>query len=480
MNVWRTYISLIVGTVLISPCILWAQDDELKFPYQAFVIVDKAPVYSGPGSVHYSTDELKVDAIVEVHRHDPEGWCAIRPPVESFSLIPATAIRKLSDNVGVVTEQGIPAWVGTQLGAVEQPLWQVKLREDEQVKILGEVSWPNPEGYSTTWFQVAPPSGEFRWIRKSDLRLPQQSNELPQIADSNLPGSANRIQTGISEQSSIGAVVKSSFQETDPTFDDSLDPPSQRIGTANRGWRKASTPIRIADNRAASQAVEPFKIPAIDAPSIADAANVDPKLSKKTPAISLPAKNESNLTLDLTPVKGPISERVRLLDSSLTTEMLKSPDQWKLETLLRQTTAISTTTNDSTERQHADRLVTKIRNCVEIQNRFESAYVKSDDKLSLGGTVGTGVDQDVQLSTTYDAHGWLNQLVRGKGSLQPTYVLENDQGKIVSHVAAAPGLNLNRYIKSKVGIVGRRGFNRELKMKHVTAERIMVLDSIRR
>ncbi|MFM7738223.1 MAG: hypothetical protein ACKO9H_02385, partial [Planctomycetota bacterium] len=63
--------------------------DEPSFPYQAFVLRDGTLVRSGPGEAHYATDELKQGAPIEVWRHDPDGWCAIRPTPDSFSLIPA-------------------------------------------------------------------------------------------------------------------------------------------------------------------------------------------------------------------------------------------------------------------------------------------------------------------------------------------------------------------------------------------------------
>ena len=479
---FKLFVSSFFLTSLILCDPTFAQDSDVRFPYQALVLKDKATVHSGPAAVHYSTDELTVDSVVEVHRHDPGGWCAIRPPAGSFSMVPESAIEKLSEDIGIVTEEGIQAWVGTRLGSVDKPLWQVKLRKDEQVEILGETSWPNPEGYSTIWFQISPPAGEFRWIRISDLRLPKPQTDVPDLAQRNLK-SANRIQSAFLDQELAGNVAVAGYQnESDPVFDDEvLDPPSEKVATVNRGWRKATTPIRVADNRIDNRLVKPFKTPAIETPAIAEPTSqyTAPDTSNLQSS-ALPLKQTVPLT-SVSPINGPVSERIRLLDSSLSSEMIKSPDEWDLETLLRQATAISTTSNDINERRNADRMVTKIRNCAEIQSRFENAYKATDNSgLSLTGTVGSGVDNNVEFGTTYDAHGWLNQLIRGRGSLQPTFVLENDEGKIISHVAPAPGLNLNRYVKSKVGIIGRRGYNRDLQMKHVTAERIIVLDKVRR
>ena len=116
------------------------------------------------------------------------------------------------------------------------------------------------------------------------------------------------------------------------------------------------------------------------------------------------------------------------------------------------------------------------------QSKFDAAYngKVSHEAVGSGLAIGSEIDSNVKFGNNYDAHGWLNKLVRSKGSLQPTYVLEDDNGRILYHIAPSPGLNLNRYLKSRVGVIGRRGFHQELQLNHVTAERIVVIDSLRR
>ncbi len=483
----------------VSMADLAAQQSEPSFPYKAFVKQEGAQVHSGPASVHYATDKLEQGAIVEVYSHDPGGWCSIRPPAGSFSLIPEAALIREEGKLARVSEDKIKAWVGTRLGAVEKPLWQVKLRKDEIVEILGEVSWPHPDGYSTIWYQVAPPAGEFRWIQLANIQPPKPDSDLPQPGNNTASNIDSSFAVASTDSQATG------YQSSDPVFEDdatsavNLDPPSERDATTNRGWRPASRPIRIADQRndVTVRNVEPFKIPAIDGPS-----KVDPESS---PPLDLVTSNSSfnsidkldsenisdsdNASATMAPISGPVSKRIVLLETSLTTEMLKSPAEWQLESILRQATSIASGTNNVTERQHAERLVAKVRKCVAIQSQFDVAYNGKPTGADATGLnqpssgrlgVGNGLDNNVQFGATYDAHGWLNQLVRSKGSQQPTYVLEDDNGRILYHIAPSPGLNLNRYLKNKVGVVGRRGFHRDLQLDHVTAERIVVIDSLRR
>ena len=56
------------------------------FPYVAYVIEPDTYIRSGPAREHYPTSHLPAGYAVEVYRHDPGGWCAIRPPEGSFSL----------------------------------------------------------------------------------------------------------------------------------------------------------------------------------------------------------------------------------------------------------------------------------------------------------------------------------------------------------------------------------------------------------
>ena len=113
---------------------VFAQPDELDFPYEALVLNEKAMVRSGPAFVHYATDRLSQGDKVDVYRHDPGGWCAIRPPAGSFSLVPQSAIENMGDDIGKVIVETAQAWVGTRLGVAENPLWQIRLKKDEFVE----------------------------------------------------------------------------------------------------------------------------------------------------------------------------------------------------------------------------------------------------------------------------------------------------------------------------------------------------------
>ncbi|MBQ8363923.1 MAG: hypothetical protein IJX36_08370, partial [Thermoguttaceae bacterium] len=131
------------------------------------VAVDGAIVRSGPSEDAYPTGTVGKNRYVEAYFRSADGWCAIRPPQGSFSWINAKFVRRENDSTGrVVASNGkaAPARVG---GATveESAIVQVGLKNGRQIKILDETRLSD----GSTWLKIAPPSGEFRWMRASDL-----------------------------------------------------------------------------------------------------------------------------------------------------------------------------------------------------------------------------------------------------------------------------------------------------------------------
>ena len=87
-----------------------------EFPYTLVVAQETADVLSGPGKTHYATDRLPKGAKVEIYRHDPGGYYAIRPPKGSFSLVLASAVKPTADpNIVEVNTTSAKAWIGSRL-----------------------------------------------------------------------------------------------------------------------------------------------------------------------------------------------------------------------------------------------------------------------------------------------------------------------------------------------------------------------------
>jgi hypothetical protein len=635
--------------------------------------------------------------------------------------------------------------VGTRLGSVEKPLWQVKLKAGEEVEILGEASWPSPDGNSTVWYQIAPPAGEFRWIRFADLSTPPTSNDLalgaadqtPAIAaetdsksnvtDSGFryvsrndqstaspsdsesqtrppaelktesgfryvasektapaktglrngnvrepssktsvvvaqnrqpssddennkwvrrsgpktrspfsissasqsgstrslasripsddsgrlrtdPRTPSRSHASVSQSSladsgrtsirqsnqpqgapgidfkfrtiSQTATVNGSFQSSSPfhgesetivdsavvqaayQFDDRRAPSSSDVWSGNEGeshdarWQRGRP--EIAQQRSQHEAKyeqfnqrnhfdhrdveDSFGVRWEDLPShrrtaggrnvwngdrgtwsrgdqgSADFTDNGYSIVDQTPPYDRYASlsNEFEL-LPHSTLAEKLTGRLSKAEQQLTNEMLKRPNEWQLADLELAVGQVYSQTTNPMERLQSQRILDKISKCKVIRNGYTKNFQATGETFgtsvrslndarttpfssgqsygaasvnagsspaspagladrnigaTLGSVVGSGVDTDFELGARYDAVGWLTELVSEDRNNRPVYVLVDDRGQITHHLGRVPGLNLNRYLKSKIGVIGRRGYNNRMKMDHITAESI--------
>jgi len=167
---------------------------QQSFPYKAYITADEVYVRSGPGQSYYPTDKLKRGQEVEVYRHDPGGWYAIRPVPNSFSWVSGRYLDVREDGLAVVREENVAARVGSHLQQ-RRDVIQVRLRKGEVVEILGKEEIPNGTG-TTTWYKISPPAGEFRWVfgKYVDPDYPvdglRKTTPETAIAQASVPGTA--------------------------------------------------------------------------------------------------------------------------------------------------------------------------------------------------------------------------------------------------------------------------------------------------
>jgi hypothetical protein len=150
---WRIVLATIVALCAAAPT--WAVD----FPYEAYVNSADVYVRSGPGRNYYPTDKLPKGAKVEVYRHDPGGWYAIRPPRQSFSWVASRHLDQNADGLATVNSPRVVARVGSAFSDARDVI-QVRLDEGEKVEVLDS----HGSAKDSPWCKIAPPSGEFRWV----------------------------------------------------------------------------------------------------------------------------------------------------------------------------------------------------------------------------------------------------------------------------------------------------------------------------
>ena len=142
------------------------------------VHANKAVVRSGPSDKYYPTSTQTKGSRLEVYIETSDGWSGIRPPSGSHDWIPSNVAYLLPGGKSAeITEDQSPAWIGSDSSEVPELLWQVSLAKAQQVQVLGEELQMADEGKKLLWYRIAPPQGEFRWVRTSQLSdLPPAPN----------------------------------------------------------------------------------------------------------------------------------------------------------------------------------------------------------------------------------------------------------------------------------------------------------------
>ena len=170
-----------------------------EFPYRAFVNAEEVNVRSGPGENYYPVLKLARGEAVEVYRHDPGGWYAIRPPEGSCSWISGEFLALREGNVAEVTGDRVVARVGSAFSDIRDVI-QVRLDRGEQVEVLEARRFAGEGGgEQQTWYKIAPPAGEFRWVAGKYL-----SNDSEPLTERERGPRNNLLLAGLSKRDAPG------------------------------------------------------------------------------------------------------------------------------------------------------------------------------------------------------------------------------------------------------------------------------------
>ncbi len=408
-----------------------------QFPYVAFVRSEKALVRSGPGKNYYATGQLRRGDMVEVFRHDPGGWCAIKPPPGSFSWIPAASVQIGSDGLALVTRDDVQCRVGSQLGEA-QGVVQVHLQEGEVVEVLGIVQ--ASEAGEASWVKISPPSGEFRWIHQDALG--------PSSAGGSAPSTVSKPAAG--------------------------DPP----------------PVVQADDSPRSTTVSPPAAQSAVPPiaELADQPNPNTGKPGTTAAAEQQRVAESAEPLDLAEFQAEINS----VNLDLSLELTKPALQWDLASLQRRIERLVDRAPQPSESQRARELLERIVQAQEVRKRYEAiGTVYADSGASDSPQPQKPVSPQVAKQSAaadavppassnssaerFDGTGRLVRVLPPKLGA-PRYALLDAKGNIAVYVTPAPDLNLQYYLGRWVGINGIRGYVAEKRTEHVTAKNVTLLD----
>ena len=154
----------LIATVLCVPTAVCAQPGK----YSAAVILPEIQMRAGASWQFPPTGKLKKGEQVIVH-HEDASWVAVLPPPGSTSWINHRFLGEFDPNGAgkqnaLVMADNVEVRLGQDKGG---PLGvtQVKLPRGTWVEVVG----PKIRDETTTWYPIAPPEGEYRWLPKEAL-----------------------------------------------------------------------------------------------------------------------------------------------------------------------------------------------------------------------------------------------------------------------------------------------------------------------
>jgi len=420
----RLLFGLVVAGVLSACAHAFASEEVLAEPKQAVVTSPGAAVRSGPGDSYYLTDTLPEETAVEVYRRRPDGWCAIRPPADSFSWVFAQHVKLVDDGLAEIEKEDVAARVGSRLSS-QRDVVQVRLRKGEKIAVLGRDGRDGGE-----WYKIAPPAGEFRWVHAKDIGL---ADEVVRVdTDKNLGG----VTTVAHEQ------------PVDDRYKGVTAPPLAPVETV---------PVTGAVPTPMNQWA-----PAKAAPPTADITPIGPG-----------AATSANLTAQLCDLELRLSRMVA-----------EPPATWNITPLEQTAEQLLTRCDTVADREAVKSTLAKIDRFAGIQRRYSQpvSNIMPNPTAMVGGMTATGVgpapaatDPMTGAASPYDAVGILRPVVSRRPGA-PQFALVNAQGQVVTFVTPSPDVNLQPYVGQRIGVTGSRGYIPEFRRAHVTAGRVTPID----
>lgn len=440
-------------------CVTTAHADR-SFPYKAYVVSEDVYVRSGPGKNYYPTQKLKVGQEVEVHRHDPGGWYAIRPPEGSFAWVSSRFLQKKGKGLAVVTGDRVAARVGSQLSDIRDVI-QVRLERGEAVEILEEKQFATGSE-AGIWYKIAPPSGEFRWV-------------FGKFVDYDYPHDGIR---------------RSSGSEDSPLVNPRRTPPEGLVKTPSEPRVRE---VVTGDGRTARVSMASRELRHDEPGSITRSGPVarppdpDPPADRDPPPVAVVQPAPSGPPRDAPPMRRlspeEYQDELEALDLQLSVMLAEEPSVWEFGELDTKARWLLAQGETALERGKARLVLNKIEQAADIKRRNDDinntqlAIERSNRRLAdmarrrADGGAGEG-------QSRFDGTGRLTRVVPSKLGA-PQYALVDEKGAVRCYVTPAPGVNLRYYEGRQVGIDGIRGYITEQNAQHLTAKHVAPLEGTR-
>lgn len=393
------------------------------FPYTAYVLENGAYVRSGPGNAYYSTERLKAGDAVEVYRHDPGGWLAIRPTKNSFTWIRSRYLKPLGDGLAEVIGSKVAARMGSHLDDSKDVI-QVQLHKGETVELIDPQSMDAVE--LEPWIKIRPPSGEFRWIHSSLVDLESTNSGLRRTRGNSTP-----ITPRTSRYENLpngNSPMHFAHDQRPPS--DYRQPVQNSASPTETGWNfeeaLAELELELSQIVAADPETWSFNRIAMDAESLAGYSQTAIQRGRIREVLSKIERFEE------------IQERKERLN-----QMIAQHERQSQRLTMQNSGMRLASTNPPYATSRETIPLTSQVTITPLDNRFD----------------GTGILRRVQPVS--------------QGA--PNYALLDDEGRILSYVTPAPDVSLDYYENRRIGVTGNRGYMPNQRKHHVMAKHVQLL-----
>jgi hypothetical protein len=434
-----------------------------EFPYVAYVNAANVYVRSGPGENYYPVLKLPRGRKVEIYRHDPGGWYAIRPPEDCFSWVSAEFIEPTQGNLARVTGERVVARVGSKFSDIRDVI-QVRLDQGEEVEVLEAKRFKSGSA-AQTWYKIAPPAGEFRWVsgRFVDREPPDDSRRAAGPENNLL------IAEHSSGPASGGEMEEGPFDGGGPRDRDEVDEAIYEYEDDEEGDEF----LPSSASQTGHEVRVPRERPVDDADD--DESELTTAVSERRPALEHSRRWFSGHAA------GSTAEELDELELALASVLADEPSQWDFRPLAARAQAALERAETPLDRGRLRRFMRKLSEYSNLQWRHVAV-------MGPGGSAGRAqarVDKVAKSApraaarrdtrSQFDGVGRLTQVV-SHDSHSPRYALLDERGQVVCYVTPTPGVNLKRYLNQDVGVNGTLGFLQEQNASHVTARRVVSVD----
>jgi hypothetical protein len=362
-------------------------------------------------------------------------------------------LKLLNDSLAEVEKADAASRIGSRFGGSRNAV-QVRLHQGEIVEILGKMTEDGE-----TWYQIAPPAGEFRWIEATQVKRVGVLEAAERDAPATVVAASATEDAAAADATSASAP---SAQRTEGT-----PPPDAEVKTqAGDAWRAAPNGASASSNP-----IAPPLASSNESPSYAGS----PAAEATVPAAPPSAAAQTSAAPAVDPA-APLARQLTDLELRLSRMVAAPPDRWNTEQLERDTEALLAQAETAEDRDALKAMLAKLDKFGAIgrQHSEQSGRVEDGGNGRMEGDRVTPLPTPADSASGFDAVGILRPVV-SKRPGAPQFALVDDGGQVISFVTPSPDVNLQPYLGHRIGIAGTRGYIPEFQRAHVTAGRVAPL-----